>query len=282
MVSSLVSTSWVKDNIDNPDVKIIDASWHMIDSGRTGAREFQHRHIKGASFFDLDVIADTESYLPHMTPDAETFSKAMSSFGVTNEHHVIVYDDSIFHSGLRLWWMFRAFGHEKVSYMDGGLSKWLKEGLPVVEDITKPEPTEFTANLDPGYIRNAQDIFENITSKAEQLIDARTSARFTAEVNEPRVGLRSGHIPGSINIPFEKLYNDDNTMKDAISLLEIFNEAGTDFSRPLVTTCGSGVTACSLIMALNRMGRVYNAVYDGSWVEWGGLSEDVAPVVTGK
>jgi thiosulfate/3-mercaptopyruvate sulfurtransferase len=282
MVPYLVSPAWVFDNLHNPDIKIIDASMHMTDTGRIGYKEYDEQHIENAVFFDIERIVDTKSPLPHMLPDDAHFSKAMSILGIGNEHHIVVYDNSPLHSGLRVWWMLREFGHENVSYMDGGLTKWVNEGYPLTTKRSSPVTTKFTATLQSAYIRDAMDIFDNITSKKEQVMDARASARFTAKVHEVRANLRSGHIPGSINVPFFSLFDTDGTMLDADELLEIFTEAGTDFDRPIITTCGSGITACVLLMALKLIGKDDVSVYDGSWSEWGGLSEDIAPIVTGS
>lgn len=283
MIDSLVSTAWLLDNIDNPKVKIIDASWHMPDSGRSAVSEYEEQHIKNAVFFDIDRIVDTNNPSPHMLPEESFFSESLSALGIGNEHHIIVYDSSPFHSGLRVWWMLRAFGHEDVSYMDGGLTKWITDGYPLVSDKSAPAPAKFIAALRSELVKNSTDIFENITTKKAQVIDARASARFTAEMEEPRAGLRSGHIPNSINIPFISLFDDnDGTMLGTDEIRDIFTNAGTDFNRPIVTSCGSGVTACALMMALKSIGKDDVAVYDGSWSEWGSLSEDIAPVSIGS
>ena len=282
MVPSLVSTAWVWDNIENSEIKIIDASWHMPDSGRSALSEYEESHVKNAVFFDINRIVDTDNPVPHMLPDETFFAETMSCLGISNKHHIIVYDSSPLHSGLRLWWMLRAFGHEKVSYMDGGLPKWINEGNSLTAIKAAIVATKFKATLQPKFVRHIDNIFENITTKKEQIIDARASARFTAKVSEPRADLRSGHIPGSINVPFSTLFDkDDGTMLDAKEILSIFTEAGTNFDRPIVTSCGSGVTACALMMALKLIGKEDVAVYDGSWSEWGSLTEDIAPVVTG-
>ena len=283
MINPLVSTTSVLDNIDNPKIKIIDASWHMPDSGRSAVSEYEEQHIKNAVFFDIDRIVDTSNPSPHMLPEESFFAESLSALGIDNEHHITVYDSSPLHSGLRVWWMLRAFGHENVSYMDGGLSKWITGGYPLVSEKSTPVPAQFIAKLRPELVKNSAAIFENIATKNEQVIDARSSVRFTAEVKEPRAGLRSGHIPNSINIPFTSLFNDnDGTMLSPDEIRNIFIKAGTDFNRPIVTSCGSGVTACALMMALKLIGKDDVAVYDGSWSEWGSLHEDIAPVAIGS
>ncbi len=282
MTELFIAVSKVWQKINNPDIKIIDASWHLDKSVPTGGEQFQKQHIAGACFFDINLVADTSSDLPHMMPDQASLSQAMSSFGIGNDDHIIVYDNSILHTGLRLWWMLKAFGHKKVSYMDGGLAKWMKEGHPVTHETSPPAPTRYVATLDPEFIRNADQIYKNITTKNEQVIDARSNPRFTAETKEARAGLRSGHIPESINVPFNLLFNEDGTIKNSDEIEGVFKAAGTDFTRPLITSCGSGVTACILLAALNIIGKKDVSVYDGSWTEWGGLGQDVAPVVTGK
>lgn len=283
MIDSLVTTAWLLDNIDNPKIKIIDASWFMPDSGRSAISEYEGQHIKNAVFFDIDHIVHTSNPSPHMLPEEAFFAESMSALGIGNEHHIIVYDSSPLHSGLRVWWMLRAFGHEDVSYMDGGLTKWIADGYPLVSAKPAPAPTKFIATLRPALVRNSTEILKNITSGNEQVIDARSSARFTAETEEPRAGLRSGHIPNSINVPFSSLFNDnDGTMLSTDDIRSIFTGAGTDFNHPIVTSCGSGITACALTMALKLIGKDDVAVYDGSWSEWGSLSEDIAPVAIGS
>lgn len=283
MVDSLVTTAWVLDNIDNPKVKIIDASWFMPGSGRSAISEYEGQHIKDAVFFDIDRIVDTSNPSPHMLPEEAFFAESLSALGIGNEHHIIVYDSSPFHSGLRVWWMLSVFGHEDVSYMDGGLTKWIADGYPLTSIKPAPAPAKFIATLRPALVRNSTELFENITTKNEQVIDARASARFTAEIEEPRAGLRSGHIPNSINVPFVSLFDEsDGTMLSSDEIRGIFTDAGTDFSRPIVTSCGSGVTACALTMALKLIGKDDVAVYDGSWSEWGSLSADIAPVAIGR
>jgi len=282
MTQSLVSAHWLKDNMNCPNIRIIDASWHLPDSGKNGYVDYLKCHIKNAVFFDIDIIVDEHSSLPHMLPSEEKFSKAMNALGINNDHHIIVYDSSPLHSSMRLWWMLKVFGHNKVSYMDGGLSKWLHEQYPVTSDVPTQEVSEFSSKLQPALIRSATDIFENIHSKKEQLIDARASGRFYSKISEPRLGLRSGHIPNSINIPFFELFDVDGTLLDTEELLDIFTEAGTDLNRPIITSCGSGVTACALMFALKLIGKEDVSVYDGSWSEWGGLPNAVAPIVTCK
>lgn len=282
MLPSLVTTEWVSNNLGDPKVCLVDATWFMPDTQRQPFVEYQQSHIEGAVFFDIEAVADQTSSLPHTLPNEAIFTQAVSGLGIGNDDHVIVYDNGPIHSGLRAWQLFRIFGHRAISYMDGGLSKWLAEGRATTSQATEIVVKEYSCLLDPCAVWYTNDIKENLTTKERQIIDPRAPARFRGEEAEPRPGLRAGHIPGSINVPFGNLFQSDGCFKDGDTLKALFDNAGTDFNRSLVTSCGSGVTACALSMALHLIGKDDVALYDGSWTEWGSLSDDEAPIAVGE
>ena len=265
----LVSTGWLAERLSAPDIRILDASWHMPDTGRDARAEYEAAHIPGARFFDIDKVADQSSSLPHMLPPVEKFVSTVRKMGIGDGHRVIVYDQSGLFSAARVWWMFRLFGHQDVAVLDGGLPKWMAEGHPV-EDIP-PDPRErhFTARRNASMVRDVTQMAGAVKLCTEQIVDARSAPRFEGAEPEPRAGLRAGHIPGSRNVPYRSLLNEDGTMKAPEELRAAFEAAGVDLSQPIVTSCGSGVTACILTLALHRLGHTRNAVYDGSWTEWG-------------
>jgi thiosulfate/3-mercaptopyruvate sulfurtransferase len=265
----LVSTAWLAERLGAPDLRILDGSWHMPDTGRDARAEYEAAHIPGARFFDIDQVADQSSALPHMLPPVEKFVSTVRRMGIGDGHRVIVYDQAGLFSAARVWWMFRLFGHQDVAVLDGGLPKWMAEGHPV-EDIP-PDPRErhFTARRNASMVRDVTQMAGAVKLCTEQIVDARSAPRFEGAEPEPRDGLRAGHIPGSRNVPYRALLNEDGTMKAPEELRAAFEAAGVDLSQPIVTTCGSGVTACILTLALHRLGHTRNAVYDGSWTEWG-------------
>ena len=265
----LVSTDWLAERLATPDVRILDASWHMPDTGRDAEAEYRAGHIPGARFFDIDRVADTGASLAHMLPPVEKFVSTVRRMGIGDGHRVVVYDQAGIYSSARVWWMFRLFGHQDVAVLDGGLPKWLAEGH-AVEDLP-PEPRErhFTARRNAALVRDVTQMAGAVKLASEQIVDARSPGRFAGAEAEPRPGLRGGHIPGSCNLHYRALLNDDATMKAPEDLRALFEEAGVDLTKPVVTTCGSGVTACILTLALHRIGHTRNAVYDGSWSEWG-------------
>ena len=277
---SLVSTEWLAANLGNTEVRIVDASLAPAgDEERDVRAEFAARHIPGAVFFDLDEIADRESALPHMMPDAETFAASVGALGIGNETRVVVYDSHGLFSAGRAWWMFRAFGHDNVAILNGGFPKWLREERATESGAPQPPPARFDARLDPGMVKDFDQVLANIESREAQVIDARGSPRFTASVPEPRAGLRGGHIPGSVNLPYGDLLKPaDVTLLAAPELAKAFSQAGAELARPVIATCGSGVTAAALVFALHLLGKDDAAVYDGSWSEWGGRED--APVET--
>jgi thiosulfate/3-mercaptopyruvate sulfurtransferase len=274
----LVTTDWLAVHLSDPDIRVVDGTWHMPQTKRDARAEFEAAHIPGAVFFDIDAIADRTTTLPHMLPSAEDFGAAVGALGIGNGHRVVVYDVRGVVSAARLWWTFRTFGHDAVSVLDGGLRKWRAEGRPVESGGTGPSRRAFTARLRPELVRDVEAMRANVAGRTAQVLDARSAGRFAGTEPEPRAGLRGGHIPGSLNLPYETLYRADGTLKPPAELRAAITAAGVDLGRPVVTSCGSGVTASVLALALYLVGRPDAAVYDGSWSEWGARSD--TPVET--
>jgi thiosulfate/3-mercaptopyruvate sulfurtransferase len=275
----VVSTAWLADRLRTPDVRVVDGSWHMPAEARDGRDEYRQAHIPGAVFFDIDAIADQSTDLPHMLPGAEAFAKAAGDLGLRRDVDIVVYDVHGIRSAARVWWTLRAMGYERVHVLDGGLRKWMAERRPVEAGDIYPRAVDVAPRFDGGLVRNADDVRQIIADGSARMLDARSAARFTGEAPEPRAGLRSGHMPGAANLPWEQVIAEDGTLRPADELKSVFAAAGVDLRKPIVTTCGSGVTASVLALALARLGLDRTAVYDGSWTEWGGLAD--APVVTG-
>jgi thiosulfate/3-mercaptopyruvate sulfurtransferase len=267
---ALVGTEWLAAHLEDPHVRVLDATWHMPQLQRDARREFEDAHIPGAAFFDIDAIADRSSPLPHMLPPAAQFSRQVGALGISNADLVVVYDVRGVVSAARAWWTFRAFGHDRVAVLDGGLRKWRAEGRPIESGAAAAAPRRFTARLRKALVRDLGQMRRNMDSRREQTLDARSRGRFDGTEPEPRAGLRPGHIPGSLNLPYDLLYRPDSTLLSADGLRQAFAAAGVDLGRPVATTCGSGVTASVLALGLHLIGHRKVAVYDGSWTEWGG------------
>lgn len=276
----LVETDWLTEHLTAPDLVVIDGSWHLPNVDRNGHEEYLAQHIPGAIFFDIDAIADTDSDLPHMLPDPVKFSSIMRKMGVGDGMRIVVYDSTGMFSAARVWWTFRVMGVEDVTVLNGGLPKWIAEGYELEDGPAAPRgPRHFTARRNAGLVRDADDVNSASKSGSEQILDARSAERFTGDAPEPRAGLRSGHIPNSLNLPYDALLNEDGTLKTAAQLKAIFDGVGLALDKPITTTCGSGVTASILSLALAIVGHREAAVYDGSWTEWG--ADESLPVETG-
>ncbi len=276
----LVSTDWLPARLDDPKVKIIDASYKMPGVLPLPSEDYLGGHIPGAVFFNVNTIADPNDPRPHMYPDAAQFARDVSALGISSGDTVVAYDSGGWVAAPRAWWMFLSFGHPNVKVLDGGLQKWLREGRPTHSGNVRPKPGKFKAKLDPGFVRSKQQLLANLETRAEQLVDARPRPRFEGTVVEPWPGRRSGHIPGSRNVPYAELFDArTGAMKSLDELRQAFSNAGVELTKPIVTTCGSGVSALVLTLALCRLGVRGSALYDGSWAEWG--LPDGPPVATG-
>ncbi len=279
-MDDLVSTAWLGERLGAPDLVVLDATYMLPGSGRDARAEFRQAHVPGAAFFDIDAIADAGIPLPHMMPSAEQFARQVGALGVGNDTDVVVYDAHGLMSAARAWWMLRAFGHERVAVLDGGLPKWIAEGRPVEAGEVAPSPRMFVARPVPGAVALQDDVAAASRTGTPQILDARAAERFTGEAEEIRPGLRRGHVPGSRNLPFAALLDPrDRTLLPVEEIARRIAAAGIDKDRPVITTCGSGVTACVLALGLRLAGAPRVAVYDGSWTEWGQPSD--RPVETG-
>ena len=267
-MDALVSTEWLAKHLGERDLRVVDGSWHMPQAKRDPGREFDDAHLPSAVFFDIDRIADTTTGLPHMLPSPDVFAVAVGALGIGDGDRIVIYDSRGLASAARVWWTFRVFGHDAIGVLDGGLPKWRAEGRPLVRGGVTAAPRPFTARFRPELVRSVEHMKRNLDGQREQVLDARSRGRFLATEPEPRAGLRGGHIPGSHNLPYDELYAPDGTLRPAAELRRAFEAAGIDLARPIVTTCGSGITASVLAFGLHQLGRPDVAVYDGSWTEW--------------
>ena len=277
---ALVGTDWLAAHLGDPQVRVVDASFKLPGITPTAREDYDRAHIPGAVFFDIDDVCEPGTPLPHMIPSPDLFARKIGALGIGDGDRIVVYDSAGLSSAGRAWWMLRMFGHPNVALLDGGLAKWCAEGRPLDTAVPTPQPRHFTARFDPSLVRSRRAMLENLATPSEQVVDARAAGRFDGTAPEPRPGMRSGHIPGSRNVPYE-LVTDPRTrqLKSADELTQLFRDAGVALDRPIVTSCGSGVTACALAFALHLIGHPGAAVYDGSWSEWG-LPGDT-PIETG-
>lgn len=275
----LVSTDWLADAMDASDLRIVDATYFLPEVGRDAAAEYEARHIPGAVFLDLGELADMTSPLPNTVPPAEKFASRMQALGLGDGSRIIIYDNSPHRTSARAWWLFEIFGAPNVAILDGGLGKWIAEKRPVESGKVQLRHRHFTVWRDESAIATKGEVLANLKSEATQLVDARTMSRFTAEEPEIRHGMASGHIPGSVCLPSSRLFNADGTWKRGHELRGLFIEAGVRLDQPLITTCGSGVTAASLLFGARLLGKTDVRLYDGSWSEWG--ADPATPKATG-
>jgi len=268
-MDDLVSTEWLAAELGAGDLCVLDASWHLPDTHRDAAAEFEQSHIPGAVFLDLGELVDPDSPLDNTLPDEVHFASRMQSLGIGNGSRIVVYDDSAVKSAARAWFMLRLFGCHDVAVLDGGLGKWKAEGRDLATGRETLRHRHFTPRADHGRLRSKAQVLSNVSSGTEQVVDARGPARFAGSDPEPRPGVSPGHIPGACNVPYAALFNPDGTYKPADQLRPVFEKAGIDLARPVISTCGSGITACVLIFALHLLGKDDVALYDGSWADWG-------------
>ncbi|QFS84334.1 3-mercaptopyruvate sulfurtransferase [Roseivivax sp. THAF197b] len=276
---TLVSTDWLAAHLKDPDLRVLDASWYLPDMGRDGRAEYDAAHIPGARYIDIDDISDARSDLPHMAPPPEKFMSRMRAMGVGDGHQVVVYDGAGMFSAARIWWLFRLMGHADIAVLDGGFPKWQAEGQPVEDMPPMIRDRHMTVRRQAHMVRDVTQVSSAAKLGDHEVIDARSPGRFRGEEPEPRPGMRAGHIPGSRNVHYATLLNADGTMKEPAELKAVFEAAGVDLAKPAITTCGSGVTAAILSLAMERFGKSDHSLYDGSWTEWGQFP--TLPVATG-
>jgi thiosulfate/3-mercaptopyruvate sulfurtransferase len=276
----LVSTAWLAEHLGHPQLRIVDASWYLPTMGRNGRAEFEATHIPGAIYGDLEQLADEHAAYPHTLPAPEVLAARLGALGLTDGTTIVVYDGSGQHfSAPRLWWMLRTMGHDQVAVLDGGLVAWQQEGRPVTSERTSYAPGTFTAHFNAARWRDLNDMRATIAARDAQVVDARSAGRFTGTEAEPRAGVRGGHMPGAKNVHYASLVNADGRMKDADDLRATFEKAGVNLSAPIAASCGTGITACAVLLGLDVLGATNTSLYDGSWTEWG--SQPDTPVETG-
>ncbi len=268
-MDSLVTTEWLAGEMGASDLRIVDCTKHLAGTGRDALAEYEAGHIPGAVFMDLADLTDTANPVDNMLPPAEKFASRMQSLGLGDGSRIVLYDDSAVKTSARAWFMLKMFGAHDVALLDGGIAKWKAEGRPLAQGKEQLRHRHFTAWQDDSNVRTKADVLANLHSKAEQVVDARGAARWSGADPDPRPGIASGHIPGSLNVPFTDLFNADGTFKDKAGLKAAFESAGVDLGQPVTTSCGSGITASVLLFALSLLGKEDTALYDGSWSEWG-------------
>lgn len=275
----LVSTDWLASHLGAPDIRVLDGTYRLPGQGSDPHADYERAHIPEARFFDIDEISDSASLLPHMLPPPEKFVARVRALGIGDGHRVVVYDQDGLFSAARVWWMFRVFGVRDVSVLDGGLKRWVAEGRPVEDTLPNPRDRHFTARRDSSLVRDVTQVAAALKLGEAQVVDARSPGRFRGDEPEARPGLRAGHMPGAKSVHYASLLDPDGRMKPVEETRTIFEAAGIDLSRPVITSCGSGVTAAILALALERMGHRKWSLYDGSWAEWGAYPD--LPVVRG-